>query len=312
VFICHQKKNDVFKKNMNDEIKRGIVAGIGVLALIWTAISLILLIFVRDKKTIIIPASPHTSVIPSRVPDGIYNIGKISLNQRITIKQITNIISAVASVVPTVTKPITSVDNIPPLIPPNMINSTNTLSQPLQKNPQTLGFVTMTQNSSFLFASLPNGEVGFGSWYIDQEKKQYVFDKDSYSGKGLNTNRIAQSYVPKGESKSELELNTSASAVGCVGPSSIVLSDDSLRLYVAYRDSNIGSDNAYPFGQSTGKIQVWYSTSSAGISDDSWTRAEDVQAGLLISDLTNPFGSQILLLNLPQPEMTLDNISKQA
>jgi hypothetical protein len=169
-----------------------------------------------------------------------------------------------------------------------MLNPGQTFGKPLQQNPQSFGTSVMSQDSTQLLCSMENGQVSFAQFVFAPDDKTYNFAKDFYTtqqGGVSNSNRILTLV------NGNLELNKASSAVGCLGPNSIALSLDDLRLYVAYRDSNISSKNPFAFEQTAGKIQIWSRAPGPNNTNvnasEIWQHVTDLK-----SDISNPFGSQ--------------------
>jgi hypothetical protein len=252
---------------------------------LFVIIFIFLLLFGQTTVISIINPTITPSVTTSRVPLPLVSIHQLATNFTFNQNQIDQIISPVASTVPTNS---VSPSNVIPNVPTNMLNPGQTFGKPLQQNPQSFGTSVMSQDSTQLLCSMENGQVSFGQLIFAPDDKTYNFAKDFYvagtSGVS-NSNRILTLV------NGNLEINKSASAVGCLGVNSIALSLDDLRLYVAYRDSNISSQNPFAFEQTTGKIQIFSRAPGPNNTNvnasEIWQHVTDLK-----SDISNPFGGQ--------------------
>jgi hypothetical protein len=252
---------------------------------VFVIIFIFLLLFGQTTTITILAPSQTPSPSVSRVPLPLVSIHQLATNFQFNQTQVNLEISPVASTVPTNSA---SPSNTNPDVPTNMLNPGQTFGKPLQQNPQSFGFMTMSQDSTQLLGSMKNGEVSFAQLVFSPDNKTYNFAKDFYvvgSGGISNSNRILTL------DNNSLVLNKSASAIGCVGPNSIALSLDDLRLYVAYRDSNISSQNPFAFEQTCGKLQIWSRAPGPNNTNvnasEIWQHVQDLK-----SDISNPFGSQ--------------------
>ena len=280
---------------MRTEIKRDLVAFIGVIALVMTIIAVVFLIFVRVTVTTVIDPTPTPTVTTTqRMPDDPIVLVSIHQRQMFDLKDINTEISPLASVI---TSASTSVSNVPASIPDNMIDTSLTFNQPLQITPQAFGFGVITNDGTQIFTSMNNGEISVGEFKFNSNTSNFDFLTSSYVSHNTgisNSNRIVRNFLQQGQKTNQLDYNYTASAVGSSGVSSLVLSPDSLRLYVGYIDSTDSSESSFPFGQYIGKIQVWRNV------QDSWSHSCSVDTASeceLVSDMINPFGSQVVGLN---------------
>ena len=270
---------------LSPAIKRNIVTGFGIAATVVLLVSVFLLVFVRTSTTTIIPA-PTTTPTPSFTPLAIVGLGVISQLSRFTNTQLTAEISPVASIAP----PGGIVQNSPYPFPPNQVAFSTTRHTPLQQSPQGMGFVTMNNTATQLLTSLQNGEVGFGVYTYQSDTGVYKLNPDHYSN-GNFQNRVIQTVPRTTDAAEHVAINQSASAVGCIGQNSIIMSDDELVLYVAYRDGTTSPDSYFPLGQVVGKVQVWTRVPSSTNSPtlDDWSHSAQS-----VPDIVNPFGSQVV------------------
>jgi hypothetical protein len=265
------------------EAKRYITMSLGIVATVLLITSVFLLVFVRTTTTTVVP-TPTPTVTPTPTPLPTLELGQFSQKFNFLQSQLAAVVSPVAS---TVSGSIVS--NSPYPSAPNQIPADQTISQPLQSAPQNLGFVTIDATGTQILGSMPNGEVAFAQFVLNSDTLTYKFVSRDYSDENFQ-NRIVQ-LVPATASQPEsTALNLAASAVGCVGNRSIVLSDDELFLYVAYLDSTISQDSYFPLAQVVGKIQVWSRVPS---SDSKNLNTDWSHNSRLVSDIQNPFGSQV-------------------
>ncbi len=247
-------------------------------------IFIFLLLFSQVTTITIVNPTLTPSPTVSRIPLPLVSIHQLVTNFQFNQTQVNLEISPVASTVPTNN---VSLSNTNPSIPTNMLNPQLTFGKPLQQTPQSFGFTCMSQDSTQLLGSMQNGEVSFAQFVYSPDNKSYEFAKDFYEINGgiSNSNRILTLV------NGNLELNRAASSVGCIGVNSIALSLDDLRLYVAYRDSNISSQNPFAFEQTAGKLQIFSRAPGPNNTNvnasEIWQHVTDLK-----SDIKNPFGSQ--------------------
>ena len=251
---------------------------------LFVIIFIFLLLFGQVTTITIVNPTISPSPTVSRVPLPLVSIHQLATNFQFNQNQIDLQISPIASTVPTNSA---SPSNTNPAIPTNMLNPGQTFGKVLQQTPQSFGLMTMSQDSTQLLGSMENGQVSFAQFVYSPDAKTYNFAKDFYvvSGGISNSNRILTL------DNNSLVINKSASAIGCLGVNSIALSLDDLRLYVAYRDSNISSQNPFAFEQTAGKIQIFSRAPGPNNTNvnasEIWQHVTDLK-----SDITNPFGSQ--------------------
>lgn len=264
---------------MTGEAKRLLLSVWGGVALLWTIVSTILLIIVRDETVTITTPTFTPSVTTSRTPDEVINIGEIKLIQHLVQDKIDKVLGSYAPVITSI-KDIK--DNVRPAIPHNMIQSSLMDTQPLQVAPNQLGFCALTPDANSVFTSMKNGEVSYGKWDYKTSDKTFQFDLTGYKvGDSVTVkNRIMMNTNNSVGTSSQI-INPAASAVGAVGHDSIKVSQDGKRLYTAYIDSTYSEDSSFPFGQFVGKIQVSFNRNG------SWLKSPN-----LTLDFSNPIGTR--------------------
>jgi hypothetical protein len=169
---------------------------------------------------------------------------------------------------------------------PGEIIFSSTVNDQLRQYPEGYGWLSILPDGSQWFTSFANGYASFGQ-YIKLTNKYGAY-KDAYKNK--TQNRIL--YNCKQSNKDQSNVNIFASAVGCLGPRAIAVSEDGLRLYVGYRmptGDNVEVQQPFPFGQMVGGVAVYTRAldliGKVSTSKD-WTFSCSLQ-------LINPFGSQI-------------------
>ena len=172
-----------------------------------------------------------------------------------------------------------------------MIPFSQTIGLPLQIAAEGFGWCAMTPEASQVFTSLPNGLSAVGQYFYSTKDNSsgFVPNTDGYP----NGNRIFYNCPDSSSSSSSTgpQINTSASAIGSVGYNPIAISFNSQRLYVSYRQPNMGSSPdslQFPFAQLAGNIAVF--TRPAAVSGFPSAVDWTYNCGL---GLKNPFGSQV-------------------
>lgn len=242
-----------------------------------------------------LPTTTATLVVPTITPyvTPVYRplpMPRLTNLNPIFTKNQTEITSIEISPVVTIANPsITNVSYTPPAVPPNLLPPSATFYQPLQVAPQSMGYTTMTRDATQLLFSLANGNQAFGQYQYDAGKKTWNFELASYvvTGGGIsNANRI----VTMDENET-MTINVAASSIG-TGVKQLVLSEDDLRLYVAYEDSTISINNPYAFQQVTGRVQVFVRPpgpkNTSQDASEFWQHSDN-----LVSDVKSPFGARI-------------------
>lgn len=258
---------------------------IGSLALVSTIAAVLMLVFIRDDSIVIVSTSPSTSapyVPPPLQPEP--TLAKTTApTQTLTFTDFTSKLNPVTSVGENV--PNVSIST--PEFAPGAVPFSDTLALPLQAPPQGYGHCAILPNAQQFFSSLSNGYAAFGqyNYATTQSEKKFIADTNSYKQR---ENIILFNCPTTGK---QPDINVDASAVGSVGFGSIAVSDDGLRLYVAYKQPYMGSSitsQLFPFQQLIGRVGVYTRpvTNSTGQSDSStWSYSCDLS-------LRNPFGSQ--------------------
>ncbi len=230
----------------------------------------------------VIQPTPTPTPTPS-VPQQPVTINTLTTQASNIFTQLGSIPTSVTPVASTVPNTSATPSNVSPTIPQNMLPPARTFMQPLQVNPQSFGVVCMTADGSQLLSSMQNGEQSFAQFVHDPDDDSFTFATESYVNQGGAIN-LGNRIVKLDPTTGDVVLNDAASALGCLGPRSIVLSPDNLRLYVAYRDSTMSQDNTFPFEQLSGNVQVW-SRQSTDVKE--WSHLPNAVT------ITNPFTNQI-------------------
>jgi hypothetical protein len=270
----------------------------GVITLLTLILSTLLILLVRDTRVINESNTSEDAVVVDLVAykDAVDLLDKTPefFKDFIQSTDVANNISPLASVFVT---PSVSTNTAPP----NMIDPDATLNYPLQTHPSTFGSAVLTIDGSMFMTGMENGEIGVGQFQHNEKvgiDENYDFYKIAYEKPRVFQNRILT--LVKNDGNGNQILNTNASNVGNVGPWSIALSDDNLRLYAAYVDPSTSDGSLFPFEQYGGKVAIWgrlanSSTGSAVEASSNWSHLTNNsdQSGDVIPDLTNPFGSQV-------------------
>jgi hypothetical protein len=297
----------------------GVVAGL----LLYAAT--LLLFFYRElvEVTGAIVSTPEVVavLIPPTSPVLFPGIANVEYTTKLNLTPITIVIEPFIPVDPSITPP-----PPPPEAPPSTLDFLDTFDKPLQRVPQGFGNAILLSDGTQLISSLRNGYLGFAQYVYDGvtafETPNYPVTQNriliNYTDQELGTsplptpNNNCLSGFPSGTGNPV--CNIGAANVGSVGTHSIEVSDDELRLYVAYIDPNISKENPFPFQQVAGKIQV-FSRSPGALSNTNndqifWsTCSTDVKTRKLTcnSILSNPFGSQTVGIDSKvQNSFTLD------
>ncbi len=242
-------------------LARNISIAIGVIAAVLTITSIVLLVIIRDTSTKTSTIKPSETPIPTPT-----NIDKITLKnfentQQFTFGDFTTI------------KPITSVGDATDangclntssdskdahIIQPGEIKFESSIDTPLQVPPQGYGWLIMTPSTDQWFTSFENGYSSFGQYEFasnskDQSKTTYTVVEDAYK---TGRNFI---YFNCRQSKKRVKVNPDVSAVGSIGPQSICISDDGLRLYIGYQIPSGDAEGAslFPFVSFTGQVATF-------------------------------------------------------
>lgn len=232
---------------------------LGVLALCFLVASSVLLVFVREYQTVV---TSLTSAVAQASVSATQDF--LSEPQLGTVVQGENALTYLDLL--TVTSPVVSVASVLPVptvtpivYEPGEVDFALTTSLPLQVTPNTVGFVALAPDASFMVSSYDNGFAAFAQYYSEPTNSGtiYSINSNSYSPEG-NINSI---YLTCTAANTTLTVHPYASSVGAVGYRSIATSKDGVRVYVGYRQPFTNTDLTapanFPFLQLAGAVATY-------------------------------------------------------
>lgn len=261
-----------------------VISGVlGALALLSVAATVTLFLLIRDHDTVIsalplTPANAASKPPPDAVkldPNGFASttLGPDTLDP------------AVASLpYPTTANTVSASPSVVPVTPPGYEDLDTSKTYPLKHPPRGVGWCALTPDASQFFSTYLDDFSYLIQYHYngteDKDKFKYVLLADENTSPDNNRLLIGD------------KANFAATAVGCIGQKSLVMSDDGQRMYVGYqfpfmqRDLKEGSP--FPFFQVPGSIGVFtrpvnpYGAAQGTL----WVYDERME-------MVNPFGAQV-------------------
>jgi hypothetical protein len=276
---------------------------LGGLSLLMLIVAVFLLILVRSRREVIVSVTGSLAPTPTPVPIAPIALTKISTGTNFQAIDFLNIVSPVITptTTNTATPTVSPTTTLTPIPDPGDIPFDQTLSLPLQSPPEGYGFVAMTPDAQQWFTSFENSFAIFGQYVYNTDQSINSFQPYKTGYQGTDQNYIYfnnGSDCPNSESTAPATVNFEASMVGSVGYSSVAMSRDGVRLYIAYRQPFMGqggADNAqiFPLLQMPGKIATFVRPlDTSGTSLTPRSVSPDWTYSCALS-LQNPFGSQV-------------------
>lgn len=273
-------------------VARTISYVLGGLAVALILASIVMLVFLRNKSTVITTVIPSAHLTPTpALPLPAVKVQPLDYLDTFDVEQWRSITTPVATVteVSPVWPSASATVTLAPDSEPGMVPFPDTINFPLQSAPQGFGWVVLTPAADQWFSSLPNGYARLAQYLYTSGK--FTADSDAYQDKTQNSIAFCVNDPANAQNDQLGDVNTAASSVGSVGFASMAMSLDGTRLYVGYRQPIMGATadaQIFPFLQLSGQMATFTRpTDPAGglPTSTNWTYACSLE-------LANPYGSQ--------------------